>query len=219
MAVLRRWALRERSPLAPFGVALESGPLRSHGHALKPLPVPSCVTRRSVSVRCERGPAQDDEGLGAGHVTAATDAVDDALEVLEVVDADTNQRVGITGGCEHLDDLGNLRGALDVVNLGLSREARGRITPSELSGATFTVSYLGMYGMTAITPVVNVPQAAILGVGAARSVLARVDGEIVDRQLMTLTLSCDHRILYGAGAARFLSRIRELLEQPLRLAL
>jgi pyruvate dehydrogenase E2 component (dihydrolipoamide acetyltransferase) len=50
-------------------------------------------------------------------------------------------------------------------------------------------------------------------------VLARVDGEIVDRELMTLTLSCDHRILYGAEASRFLSRIRELLEQPLQLAL
>jgi pyruvate dehydrogenase E2 component (dihydrolipoamide acetyltransferase) len=95
----------------------------------------------------------------------------------------------------------------------------GTVTPPELSGATFTVSNLGMYGMTAITPVINAPQAAILGVGAMREVLARVDGEIVDRHLMTLTLSCDHRILYGAQAAEFLSTIRELLEQPLRLAL
>ena len=78
----------------------------------------------------------------------------------------------------------------------------GTITPPELSGATFTVSNLGMYGMTAITPVINPPQAAILGVGAIRDVLARADdGEIVDRQLLTLTLSCDHRILYGADAA------------------
>lgn len=93
------------------------------------------------------------------------------------------------------------------------------ITPAELSGATFTVSNLGMYGMTAITPVINMPQAAILGVGAIRDVLARVDGDVVDRHLVTLRLSCDHRILYGADAARFLSAIRELLEQPLRLAL
>ena len=93
------------------------------------------------------------------------------------------------------------------------------VSPPELGGATFTVSNLGMYGMTAITPVINAPQAAILGVGAMRAVLARVDGEIVDRQLMTLTLSCDHRILYGAEAAQFLSDIRALLEQPLRLAL
>jgi pyruvate dehydrogenase E2 component (dihydrolipoamide acetyltransferase) len=96
----------------------------------------------------------------------------------------------------------------------------GTVTPPELSGATFTVSNLGMYGMTAITPVINAPQAAILGVGALRDTLARDDdGAIVDRTLMTLTLSCDHRILYGAEAAQFLSTIRELLEQPLRLAL
>jgi pyruvate dehydrogenase E2 component (dihydrolipoamide acetyltransferase) len=67
--------------------------------------------------------------------------------------------------------------------------------------------------------VINAPQAAILGVGAVREVLARADGEVVDRHLMTLTLSCDHRILYGAHAAEFLSEIRTLLEQPLRLAL
>lgn len=95
----------------------------------------------------------------------------------------------------------------------------GSIVPQELSGATFSVSNLGMFGMTAITPVINPPQAAILGVGAMREHLVRRDGEIVDQTLMTLTLSCDHRILYGADAARFLARIRELLESPLKIAL
>ena len=96
----------------------------------------------------------------------------------------------------------------------------GTVTPPQLSGGTFTVSNLGMFGMTAITPVVNPPQAAILGVGAIRDTLARdAQGEIVDRRLLTLTLSCDHRILYGADAARFLGAIRELLEQPAGLAL
>ena len=94
-----------------------------------------------------------------------------------------------------------------------ARVRSGEITPAELEGGTFTVSNLGMFGMTAITPVINPPQAAILGVGAMRETLARVDGEIVDRTLLTLTLSCDHRILYGADAARFLARIRELLNQ------
>ena len=83
------------------------------------------------------------------------------------------------------------------------------MTPPELSGATFTVSNLGMFGMTAITPVINPPQAAILGVGAARELPALVDGELVQRHLLTLTLSCDHRILYGADAARFLTAIRD----------
>jgi len=99
------------------------------------------------------------------------------------------------------------------------RVRTGEVTPSELSGATFTVSNLGMYGMTAITPVINPPQAAILGVGAIREVLARSDRGIVDRRLMTLTLSCDHRILYGADAAAFLATVRELLEKPVRLAM
>jgi pyruvate dehydrogenase E2 component (dihydrolipoamide acetyltransferase) len=99
------------------------------------------------------------------------------------------------------------------------RARNGQIAPTELEGGTFTVSNLGMFGMTAINPVVNPPQAAILGVGSLRPTLARIDGQIVDRTLMSLTLSCDHRILYGADAARFLARIRELLEKPLKLVL
>ncbi|HST39689.1 MAG TPA: dihydrolipoamide acetyltransferase family protein, partial [Conexibacter sp.] len=95
----------------------------------------------------------------------------------------------------------------------------GASTAEDLAGGTFTVSNLGMFGVTAMTPVINAPQAAILGVGALREVLVRVDGEIVDRTLMTLTLSCDHRILYGADAARFLGEIRQLLEVPLTMAL
>jgi pyruvate dehydrogenase E2 component (dihydrolipoamide acetyltransferase) len=109
-------------------------------------------------------------------------------------------------------------GAIAAESRRLAERVRtGEIEPAELAGATFTVSNLGMYGMTAITPVINPPQAAILGVGATRDILTRVDGRIVDKRLMTLTLSCDHRILYGADAAQFLSSIRELLERPLRL--
>ncbi|HET9094479.1 MAG TPA: 2-oxo acid dehydrogenase subunit E2, partial [Solirubrobacteraceae bacterium] len=108
--------------------------------------------------------------------------------------------------------------AAEVARLA-ARVRAGTISPTELEGGTFTVSNLGMFGMTAITPVINPPQAAILGVGAIRPTLARVDGAIVERSLLTLTLSCDHRILYGADAARFLAEIRELLETPLRLTL
>lgn len=130
-------------------------------------------------------------------------AADGALVVPTVLDADRKS-------------LGQI--ARDTRRLA-ERVRAGTVTPAELSGGTFTVSNLGMFGMTAITPVVNAPQAAILGVGAIRDVLRRVDGEIVDAALLTLTLSCDHRILYGADAARFLARIRELLETPIRLAL
>jgi pyruvate dehydrogenase E2 component (dihydrolipoamide acetyltransferase) len=76
-----------------------------------------------------------------------------------------------------------------------------------------------MFGMSRIRPVINLPQAAILGVGAIRGTLARGDGQIIDRRLMTLTVSADHRILYGADAARFLADVRALLESPLKLAL
>jgi pyruvate dehydrogenase E2 component (dihydrolipoamide acetyltransferase) len=94
------------------------------------------------------------------------------------------------------------------------------LTADDVSGGTFTVSNLGMFGMTAISPIINIPQAAILGVGAARKVAELDDASTLrSRQLMTLTLTCDHRILYGADAARFLSLVRELLEQPLRLML
>jgi pyruvate dehydrogenase E2 component (dihydrolipoamide acetyltransferase) len=99
------------------------------------------------------------------------------------------------------------------------RVRSGEVTPPELAGGTFTVSNLGMYGMRRITPVINPPQAAILGVGElARRAVVR-DGEVVARHVVDLTLVCDHRILYGADAAQFLARIRELLEQPLRLLL
>ena len=93
------------------------------------------------------------------------------------------------------------------------------MTPPELSGGTFTVSNLGMYGMKRIVPVINPPQAAILGVGALEPRAVAVDGRATVRHRVDLTLVCDHRILYGADAAEFLSRIRERLESPLSLVL
>jgi pyruvate dehydrogenase E2 component (dihydrolipoamide acetyltransferase) len=130
-------------------------------------------------------------------------AADDALIVATVFDAD-------------IKSLGQI--ALETRRLA-ERVRAGAITPPELAGATFTVSNLGMYGMTAISPVINPPQAAILGVGKIRDTLARSGEEIIDQSLLTLTLSCDHRILYGADAAKFLAEIKTLLEAPLRLSL
>jgi pyruvate dehydrogenase E2 component (dihydrolipoamide acetyltransferase) len=96
----------------------------------------------------------------------------------------------------------------------------GTIAPPELSGGTFTVSNLGMYGITSFTAVINPPQAAILAVGSLKKRPVVDDGgRIVARDTMTVTLVCDHRILYGADGAEFLARVRQLLEQPLSLAL
>jgi len=95
----------------------------------------------------------------------------------------------------------------------------GQITPPELSGATFTVSNLGMYGIDGFSAVINPPQAAILAVGAIEQRPVARDGELATAHLMQVDLACDHRILYGAPAALFLARIRSLLEEPLSLAL
>jgi pyruvate dehydrogenase E2 component (dihydrolipoamide acetyltransferase) len=96
----------------------------------------------------------------------------------------------------------------------------GSVTPPELSGATFTVSNLGMLGVARFTAVINPPQAAILAVGAAnpRAVVA-ADGTISSRRVMELTISADHRIVYGADAADFLATVRKRLERPAGLLL
>jgi pyruvate dehydrogenase E2 component (dihydrolipoamide acetyltransferase) len=100
-----------------------------------------------------------------------------------------------------------------------ARVRSGSITPPELSGGTFTVSNLGMFGVTEFTAIVNAGQAGILAVGALRDLPVVVDGAVVPGKRMTLTLVSDHRILYGADAAQVLARIRALLESPLGLAL
>jgi pyruvate dehydrogenase E2 component (dihydrolipoamide acetyltransferase) len=100
-----------------------------------------------------------------------------------------------------------------------ARVREGTITPPELSGGTFTVSNLGMFGVTSFSAVINPPQAAILAVGAIDEVPVVRDGEIVPGQRMSVTLACDHRILYGADGAKFLAKVRDLLEEPVFLAL
>ena len=99
------------------------------------------------------------------------------------------------------------------------RVRSGAITPPELGGGTFTVSNLGMYGVQSFTAIINPPQAAILSVGALEPRAVVRDGEVVARHMLTLTLACDHRILYGAEAAELLSRVRELLQSPASLTL
>ena len=93
------------------------------------------------------------------------------------------------------------------------------ITPPELGGGTFTVSNLGMYGVRSFTAIINPPQAAILSVGSLEQRAVARDGGITLRHTMMLTVACDHRILYGADAAQFLARIRQLLEAPAALTL
>ena len=117
-------------------------------------------------------------------------------------------------------DLKGLRQISSETRALAARVRDGQITPPELSGGTFTVSNLGMYGISNFHAVINTPQAGILAVGELRAKPVVTDsGEIEARQMMGVTLAGDHRILYGADGAIFLSRVRKLLEEPLGLAL
>jgi pyruvate dehydrogenase E2 component (dihydrolipoamide acetyltransferase) len=99
------------------------------------------------------------------------------------------------------------------------RVRAGTVTPPELGGGTFTVSNLGMFGVKSFTAIINPPQAAIMSVGSLEQRAVVLDGELAARHTMTLTLGVDHRILFGAEAARFLARVRELLQTPAALTL
>jgi pyruvate dehydrogenase E2 component (dihydrolipoamide acetyltransferase) len=131
-------------------------------------------------------------------------ATDDALLVPVVADADRLTLAEIAAETRRLAEAARRR----------------TLRPEELHDATFTVSNLGMFGVRAFTAIVDAPQAAILAVGGVRREPAEDGaGGVVFHDVMTLTMGCDHRVVYGADAARFLSRLRELLEQPLALAL
>jgi pyruvate dehydrogenase E2 component (dihydrolipoamide acetyltransferase) len=102
----------------------------------------------------------------------------------------------------------------------LAAKARdGKLALADMSGGTFTISNLGMFGIDQFTAVINPPEAAILAVGAALPVPVLRDGEIVHVPKMKITLTADHRVLDGATAAAFLRSLTAILEQPLRLML
>lgn len=94
-----------------------------------------------------------------------------------------------------------------------------KLAPDELRGSTFTITNIGSFGGTFFTPIINYPEVAILGVGTIKEKPVVVDGEIVVRPLMYLSLSFDHRLIDGDVAARFLTRVKQLLENPKLLML
>jgi len=132
-------------------------------------------------------------------------AADDALVVPTIFDADTKSV-----------------GAIGASARALAAKVRdGTIAPAELSGSTFSVSNLGMYGVDSFSAVIDAPQAAILAVGALkpRPVVAEDGVTVVARPTIQVSLACDHRIIYGADGARFLQRLGELLARPSALLL
>jgi pyruvate dehydrogenase E2 component (dihydrolipoamide acetyltransferase) len=100
----------------------------------------------------------------------------------------------------------------------LAERARGnRLTREEITGGTFTVSNLGMFGVDRFDAIINPPQVAILAVGAAADRVVARDGQPAVRRMVTLTLSCDHRVVDGAMGAKFLATLRGLLETAAEL--
>lgn len=101
-----------------------------------------------------------------------------------------------------------------------SRARDNKLTPDEYKGSTFSVSNLGMYGIETFTPIINQPDACILGVAAAQQELdIDSDGKLFKKQVMRLCLTMDHRLLDGAVAAKFLADLRDILEAPLSIIL
>jgi pyruvate dehydrogenase E2 component (dihydrolipoamide acetyltransferase) len=100
----------------------------------------------------------------------------------------------------------------------LAGRARSRkLKPEEYTGASFSISNLGMFGIDEFTAVINPPEGAILAVGAMSAKPVVRDGEIVIRQMMRVTMSCDHRVIDGATGAKFLQTFKKILENPLYL--
>ena len=100
----------------------------------------------------------------------------------------------------------------------LAERARHRkLRPEEYTGASFSISNLGMFGIDEFTAVINPPEGAILAVGTMTPKPVVRDDEIVVRQTMRVTMSCDHRVIDGATGARFLQTFKKILENPLYL--
>jgi pyruvate dehydrogenase E2 component (dihydrolipoamide acetyltransferase) len=129
-------------------------------------------------------------------------AIDDGLLVPVIHHADT---LGLRGIAERRSDM-------------VDRARNGRLAPDDVQGGTFTVSNLGMYRVDAFRAILNPPQAAILSLGRIADRVIPVGGVPAVRPALTLTLTCDHRVVDGARAAAFLTELVELIEEPAALA-
>lgn len=101
----------------------------------------------------------------------------------------------------------------------ITRARSGKINPTDVEGATFTVSNLGAFDVENFIAIINPPDAAILAVGSARQVPIVKDGQLAIGTMMKITISADHRVTDGAEAAQYLQKLKSLLENPMRLLL
>ena len=125
--------------------------------------------------------------------------------VLTVVNRQTDRR--------NIDEIAHANRAM------IARARAGKVRPEDVSGSTFTISNLGGYDTDHFAAIINPPQAAILGVATARETAVVVEGRVVVRTVMQVTISADHRVTDGAECALFLQRVKELLETPIKLLL
>ena len=125
-------------------------------------------------------------------------SLDQGLMVVVIRDADKKSLVEISKATKELVD----------------KARQGTISLDEVSGSTFTITNLGIFGVEIFTPIINFPETAILGIGRIAEKPVVMEGQIVVRSMMYLSLSFDHRIIDGAPAAKFLERIKQILENP-----
>jgi pyruvate dehydrogenase E2 component (dihydrolipoamide acetyltransferase) len=112
-----------------------------------------------------------------------------------------------------VDTKGLLQLARETGSL-VDRARLGKCTPDELSGGTFTLTNLGMFGVDVFTPIINLPETAILGVGRIKKQPVMVEDRVVGRQMVWLSLTFDHQSIDGGAAARFLQRVVQLVQRP-----
>ena len=187
-------ALRERlkATLADelgFNIGYNDLLIKIVAHALHELPYMNVQLDKEAGVICQSG------GV---HIALA---VDTERGLLVPVVRDTDRK----GMVEIAQELRQV----------IERARAGRALPDELSGSTFTITNLGMLEIDAFTPIINLPEAAILGVGRIKDRPAVVDGKVVVRKMMWLSLTFDHRLVDGAPAGRFLQYVKNLIENPL----
>jgi pyruvate dehydrogenase E2 component (dihydrolipoamide acetyltransferase) len=129
------------------------------------------------------------------------------------IDMEEGLIIASVAGCESRDLIDLSKATRDVI----ARAQNGKLTDKEYTGATFTVSNMGMLGVDSFTAIINPPNSAVLAVGAVLEKPVVKNGAVVVARMMKITVSSDHRVIDGADAARFAQEIRRLLERPLLL--
>jgi len=132
------------------------------------------------------------------------------IDIALAVDSERGLLAPVVRGVEHK---GLAQLAAETVALA-ERARNGKCAPDELTGSTFTLTNLGMFGIDAFTPIINLPECAILGVGRIKTQPAWIGDHVEPRQMVWLSLTFDHRLVDGGPAARFLQRVAQLVERP-----